>query len=295
MENNNRVDKLIGVGAGYAVYKYTPRVVYSVNNLLTGKLSGTNLPEEERMALKQIGNDLFEQRFKSMGFTLVDVAKPENMNYGRDRLQRYNKAFDNSIAQSKNFIQRAYRKYWKNFYMRELEGLNYATEKGLNAYFDRGTKSFVVNMDKKAVSLFHEMGHGLDFLDPNISQIMKAYKNPKYHKFSLLGILAISLLTNKKSKQEIEESNNPLVGVGQFVKNNGGILAMLALAPAVMEECLASVKGQKLAKSVVPKELLSRVTKNHWHSALGYITWGLSAGLAIYSANLVRDKIVHKN
>ena len=104
MENNNRVNKLIGVGAGYAVYKYTPRVVYSVNNLLTGKLSGTNLPEEERMAFKQIGNDLFEQRFKSMGFTLVDVAKPENMNYGRDSLQRYNQAFDDSIARSKKTL-----------------------------------------------------------------------------------------------------------------------------------------------------------------------------------------------
>ena len=285
MENNNRVDKLIGVGAGYAVYKYTPRVVYSVNNLLTGKLSGTNLPEEERMALKQIGNDLFEQRFKSMGFTLVDVAKPENMNYGRDRLQRYNKAFDDSIAQSKNFIQRAYRKYWKNFYMRELEGLNYATEKGLNAYFDRGTKSFVVNMDKKAVSLFHEMGHALN---NNGGVILKTLQKAHPLAKTIPAATLLIALLNKRPENSPKADTTTLKGKVQYVadkiKDNAALITGLSMAPALLEEGIASLRGQGIAKQLVKdgtlsKELFKKIDKLDYPLIVKPATLGSSIGI----------------
>jgi hypothetical protein len=124
---------------------------------------------------------------------------------------------------------------------------------------------------------------------------MKTWKNPVFQKFYLGAILVTSLFTNKKSKEEVKESKNPLVKIGHFIKNHCGLLATALLLPAAMEECLANIKGQKLAKEVVPKKLMSLVTKSHINSATGYLLWAGFAGIAMYLANHVRDKIVHKD
>lgn len=293
-KKNNIIDTVTGIGAGYAVYRYAPNPMFQLRIKLSKKYLDTPLSDSEISAFKQIGNDLFEQRFKPLGYNLVDVARPENFGYGTKQLEELTKAYDDYIAASKNFIQRACRKYLKNYYVRDYKLTDSAVLQGTNAYYAGKSKTFVLNMDKKPVYLFHEMGHAINAQNPLLKEVSSVYKNPIVRKFWLTAILATSLLTNKKTKEELEQSNNPFAKVNQFVKKNCGILAGLLLLPAVVEECLANVQGQKLAQSIVPKEMMKRVTKTHLHSAIGYVLGAVFAGLAMYLANFVRDKIVHK-
>lgn len=295
MEKNNTIDTITGIGAGYAVYKYAPQPLFSLRRVLLKNNLDKPLTDTQVAEFKKITMDLFESKFKPQGASIVDVSTVEGAKYIKDRTDELVKSFDDSIKDSKNFVQRAIKKYWKDYFVRDSASTNYATIQGTNAYFERSKKTFVVNMDKKPVYLFHEMGHFLDYLDPKVVMAMKVWKNPIFQKSYLTAILATALFTNKKSKEEVDETKNIFVKSAHFTKKHCGVLAAALLLPAALEECMANVQGQKLAKEVVPKKLMSIVTKSHINSATGYLLGAVFTGVAMYLANYVRDKIVHRS
>jgi hypothetical protein len=157
-KKNNTIDTLTGIGAGYAVYKYVPQPLYAARRVLIKNNLDRSLSDVEIAEFRQITQDLFDTKFKPKGATLIDVSTVDGGKYIKESTEEMAKAFDDSIAQSKNFLQRASRKYWKNYFTREFASLNYGTIQGTNAYFERNKKAFVLNMDKKPIYLFHEMG-----------------------------------------------------------------------------------------------------------------------------------------
>ena len=105
-------------------------------------------------------------------------------------------------------------------------------------------------------------------------------------------IPTVALLTNKRT------DNNPPENFWQnttaFLKEHVGKLTAIAFVPILTEEAMASVKGQKLAKSVLPKTLMKNVTKANLAGFATYIGLALVSGFAAYTGNKLRDKIVEK-
>ena len=109
----------------------------------------------------------------------------------------------------------------------------------------------------------------------------------------LVGTLSmIALLTNKRSE------NNPPKTAWQktknFIKENVGKLSALAFIPIITEELMASAKGKKLAKNILPKKFIKNITKSNTIGVLTYIGTALAYGFAAFAGNKVRDKIVDK-
>lgn len=161
--------------------------------------------------------------------------------------------------------------------------------KGKNAGYLSRTNKILVNSEKIGYAGFHEMGHAIN---KNFSTIGKAIQKMRLPMMIAAGAMpVIALLTNKRTE------NNPPQTKWQktknFIKENVGKLTTLAFVPVIAEEIMASVRGQKLAKSVLPKELMKNVTKTHIIGATSYIGTALILGVAAFTANKVRDRIAH--
>lgn len=104
-----------------------------------------------------------------------------------------------------------------------------------------------------------------------------------------MPIAAIALFKTKKAPGE--KTENQIGKATNFVKNNAGKLTFLAWLPTVVEEGLATFKGNKAAKQLLDSDLAKKVAKTN---ALGFSTYLLSAVLSsvgIYAAKKVKDKI----
>lgn len=108
----------------------------------------------------------------------------------------------------------------------------------------------------------------------------------------LAGILpTVALLTNKRT--EANPPKNAWQKTTTFIKENVGKLVAFAFVPTIVEETMASVKGQKLAKTVLSKDLMKNVSKQHMLGLASYVGVAAISGLSAFAANKVRDRIAH--
>ncbi len=159
-------------------------------------------------------------------------------------------------------------------------------EWGKNAFYAMESKKIV--LPEKALSLagFHEMGHALNANKSVFGKMLQKCRG--------LGALAfpialISLIKTKKAPGEKPEGK--LDKVTTFIKNNAGKLTFAAFLPMLLEEGLATIKGNKIAKNTLSKELARKVAKSN---ALGFSTYLALAALSsvgIWVANKIKDKI----
>ena len=156
---------------------------------------------------------------------------------------------------------------------------------GGNACYIPWTKTVAVNGEKMGFSAFHEMGHSLNHTGKGIGNFLHKIR----HKSALVApfILAYSLLANKKDNAISFDDK-----FGNFVKDNTGTLMFACMIPTLMEEGLASVKGAKLAKSKLSKDLYNKMCKSYtkaWGTyAIGAVAMGLCGAFAVH----IRDRIV---
>lgn len=292
MENkNNTINSATGLLAGYGVYKLTPIVCNKIRRATISKFLDTPLSAEQIAVYKQAGQDLFESKFKSKGYSILDLANAEQRSVVEESMKSVEQYYDQRIASSKNFISKLYNKHRKKVVMKENLVKHNQVLDGLNAYYWVKKGAVVINMDKKPVYLFHEFGHAIDYSINGVKQSMSSiWRNPTLKKLLFGSVLLTSLLTNPKSKEDLEKANNREKFI-QSVKKNGGLIVGAFLLPSTIEECLANINGQKLAKEFVPKVHMPRVSKAHINSAIGYILSPIFVGGGMYLANKVRDKI----
>jgi hypothetical protein len=163
------------------------------------------------------------------------------------------------------------------------------TLKGKNAFFAPKMNAVVCNMDKFGAPLFHEIAHKHNAVSKNILVRALAKIRSPLSVFGVLGVTATALATNKKDDQKKEHLNDK-------IKNNCGLLATLCVLPLTIEECMANIKGTKIAKNAgVTGELLKKVKKCHKISILSYCTGAITAGAAVWGANKLRDFIAGLN
>ena len=178
----------------------------------------------------------------------------------------------------------------KNFLQKKYNTIAYLLKEGKNAIYLMTTNKILINSEKAGFAGFHEIGHAMNRHLSHFGRFLQTIRVPSAMAASIIPTIA--LLTNKRT------DNNPPENFWQkttaFIKENVGKLTAIAFVPILTEEAMASVKGQKLAKSVLPKTLMKNVTKANLAGFATYIGLALVSGFAAYTGNKLRDKIVEK-
>lgn len=309
--NNNikeNIQTSVGIGAGIGTYHASRRLIHKMNKKIFRSIE-TPLTKEQIDTFNKTGNEIYQKYFKEQGLKIFDVSKEDYNKLFNEKYENINSYYDKKIEQTKNPIRKFFLKYQKKKSLKAAKALDKETVRGKNAYYRevsrmvdengikklKKDKKIIINMEKTPVYLFHELGHAKNFMDTRLSIAMKSvWKNSIFQRNAAIFLLATSLLTKPETSHNAaanKEHKNPLYPLGLFIKNNCGKLMTLILVPTVLEEGLASLNGQKMGKEVLKGKDLNVLTKSHLKSFAGYSAWAAGAGIAVYLANKVRDKI----
>lgn len=145
----------------------------------------------------------------------------------------------------------------------------------------------LANMDKMGLNLFHEMGHQLNTQSAT-GKFLQHLRMPTNPKFAFLIPLGFLLIPGKKPAEGEEQSG--LQKTANFVKKYAAPITFVAYMPLLIEEGMASIKGNKLAKKFCSEPMFKNVVKNNrW----GFFSYALGvAGITLSS--FVASKINNK-
>ncbi len=309
--NNNikeNIQTSVGIGAGIGTYHASRRLIHKMNKKIFSSLE-TPLTKEQIDTFNKAGNEIYQKYFKEQGLKIFDISKEDYNKLFNEKYENINSYYDKKIEQTKNPIRKFFLKYQKKKSLKATKALDKETVRGKNAYYRevsrmvnengikklKKDKKIIINMEKTPIYLFHELGHAKNFMDTRLSIAMKSlWKNSIFQRNATIFLLTTSLLTKPETNNDVtanKEHKNPLYPLGLFIKNNCGKLMTMILLPSVLEEGLASLNGQKMGKEVLKGKDLNVLTKSHLKSFAGYSAWAAGAGIAVYLANKVRDKI----
>jgi len=160
---------------------------------------------------------------------------------------------------------------------------------GKNACYTFASKKIVMPEKELGLAIFHEAGHAMN---ANLSKFGKILQKCRPMVLLTLPITMIALFKTKKAPGE--EPKNGIDKTTTFIKNNAGKLAFATFLPMLLEEGLATLKGNKFAKQLLSPELAKKVAKTN---ALGFSTYLLMAtlsGFGIYLGTKVKDSIASR-
>lgn len=153
--------------------------------------------------------------------------------------------------------------------------------KGLNACYIPATKQIKLNAEKATISGFHELGHACNHLDSKLGKFLQKLRKPGYAIAGLMGSIAV--LSRTKPKDEKRD-------IKDFVQDNCGKIAFIAMLPTVAEEALASYKGIKLAKEAgLSEPLVKNLKKFYGKALLSYAGYAVLTGVATYVASKITE------
>lgn len=176
----------------------------------------------------------------------------------------------------------------------------YAIFHGKNACFNPATQKVIYNPEKMGLSAFHEIGHAMNF---NLSKVGKALQSMRTPGMALAGTFML-LGVAAKSKSRVEhdkQQNNGAEKKGfakfkektmSFFRDNAGKLSFAAMIPVIAEEAMATVKGNKLAKSLLSPEMLKKVKTANALGLATYTIGAIATGVGAYAAVKIKDKLV---
>ena len=171
---------------------------------------------------------------------------------------------------------------------------------GMNACFLPKANKVIIPDKHLQTSVFHEMGHALN---ANGNVMLKALQ--KYRPLASIipsAVLLISLLNNRqKNSEKLENTTkeNKIQNIKDGIKNNAGLITGLSMLPMLLEEGLASLRGQNMAKKLVEegslsKELFKKIKLTNLGGFASYATAILATVVACEVAIKVKDKIQEK-
>lgn len=249
---------------------------------------------------KSIGNELQAalKKSKLKNVDIVDISKLSDVTIKKNGLIETVYTVTDQIY---DHIDKSQKKQFEKFIkpenidkllngpnrQKQLTAMSEIFRQGKNAAFLPGINKILINTQKIGYAGFHEIGHAMN---RNFSKIGKILQKMRIPATILTVILPFTAMLTKKNDNPTSKWQK----TKKFIKDNVGKLTVLAFSPIVIEEIMASVKGQKLAKMCCSSKALKAVTKSHILSALSYISAAITSGVAAFAGNKVRDKIVDK-
>jgi hypothetical protein len=207
------------------------------------------------------------------------------------------KALVDTGLKGKTYINRVKEVSPKNI-LEKIKGLNnplIGVGHGTNAGFGKalfGSETVIVIPEKKLAGAgFHEMGHALNYNFSKAGKLLQKMRLPGM--LAAAAIVAFGCFTKKSKAQDGKE-----LTTGQKVKNgirdNAGKLAFLAVTPMLIEEAMATIKGQKIANKLLDKNLAKTILKGNGVAYLTYVATAAGLALAAWAGVKIKDKLVAK-
>lgn len=136
---------------------------------------------------------------------------------------------------------------------------------------------------------FHEAGHAINW---NLSKIGKFLQ--KHRLATALGpVIPVALGIYGAMTQKSKPADGETLTFGQktknFLRDNAGILSFAGCLPMLIEEGMASVRGQKYANKLLSKDLSKKVLKGNVTAYMSYLGVAAVMSLASYLAVKVKD------
>ena len=182
----------------------------------------------------------------------------------------------------------------KPTYFQKLNALQdpvYGAQLGRNAVYMPVLNTMVLPYKKLEASFFHEMGHAMN---RNFNPLLKMlqYSGPIFKNLPII-LATFGICTSIKKPVEGEELSKT-DKFKNFIHNNAGKLAFAATLPILIEEGIATIKGNKLAKRILPEELYKVVKKTNRIAGLSYLIDAVGTSAGIAASIKVKDYLVNK-
>ena len=154
--------------------------------------------------------------------------------------------------------------------------------KGLNAYFNPKDKQIVLNTKKASIAGFHELGHAMNNLKSKTGNLLQKMRKPGYAIAGLMG--SVALFSRSKPEEAPQDTKD-------FIMDNCGKIAFIAMLPTVIEETMASYKGVKMAKQAgLADGAVQNLKKFYGKALLSYGGYALITGLSVFAASKIMEK-----
>ena len=267
--------------ASYLGISTAKTVTNKIPTALIRKLNRNNNLETLRLNLSKALNisGLKQHNVKINDYT---SKAPRDINVYKENIRLKLKA----SLKDKNIFQKLkiYQQYCK-----ELVIAIFMTKvvNGEQACFDVKKNSVHLNIQKRGLAGFHELGHAINYNKSRIWRIIRKSKKNKKYTIPILALTAIL----KSKKADNETPKNFVDSTTAFIRNNVGKLAFLFMMPTLCEEAKASLNGNKLAKLTCSKELYKKVLKSNFFAGSTYLQRALATSIGLWALVKVKDSI----
>ena len=241
--------------------------------------------------MKKISNSISEEASSQVEKTIFDTIKESGLEAKGVGVIKATKENAGEIA---NIMEKELNKGLTKYLPKDIRKFlgdlfSSQMKNGENACYTTVSKKIIMPEKELGLAMFHELGHAMN---ANLSTFGSFLQKSRALNLLAIPITLIALWKTKKAPGE--EPKNGLDKTTTFIKDNAGKLTFATFIPILLEEGLASIKGNALAKKALSPELAQKVAKSN---LLGFSTYLLAAtlsGLGIYLGTKVKDSIAHK-
>lgn len=139
---------------------------------------------------------------------------------------------------------------------------------------------------------FHELGHAMNYNFSKFGKALQKFRPVAMALASAIGLYSIfTTSTPKQGNKDLttgEKTKN-------FIRENAGKLSFLAFTPILIEEGMATIKGQKWANKLLDKNLAKQVFKGNKIAYLSYLGTAIATGVATWAGVKIKDHLNKKS
>ena len=258
-----------------------------VQNTVTGLQQGIGLAAMQNM--RKIASNLTADEFNQIAQATKDVMKTSGLKEAGVSILKANAKNNMQIKKTilkelnGGLLSKNFPKKLKHLLANQIKA---QTDLGVNAFFAPLSKKIVMPDKSLGLAFFHEAGHAIN---ANLSKFGKVLQKCRPLAALAIPIALIGLCKTKKAPNE--KPKGIIDKVTTFIKNNAGKLTFASFMPIVLEEGLASIHAQKMAKSLLSPELAKKVAKTNAWGFATYAGLAVLAGLGSWLGVKVKDAI----
>lgn len=156
----------------------------------------------------------------------------------------------------------------KDFFKDQLPSLSEQFDmvaEGKNAFYSN-IHNFTIAPKSRPSLILHELGHAIN---SEKSKIFKTLQNLRIvGAFAPMAVVFLNKITG--SNKDGKES---------FIEKHAGLIGFSAFLPTIIEEAMASFRGIKAAKNMLPKANLGILKKNYFFAWMTYVLAGVATGI----------------
>ena len=208
---------------------------------------------------------------KGVNIRRLSKIEPDTPSTIRDLLEDFSYMQNNKLVSMVKNGENAF------FLMQDLPGTVY--------------KKNTILMPEKDLSpqVFHEIGHSINHNLSKFGLILQ-----KCRGVSLIGPAMLALYGICTRKNEPDENGNlsKLQKANNFIRNNIGKLSFALTLPMLLEEGMASIRGEKLAKKLLDKDMMKYIKKGNLIGYASYVCTAALLSLSSYLGVKVKDRVL---